>query len=106
VEFQALRFMLVEMAIKLNISRLLLDKATEAFEKEKDSLRYISLAKLYISEAGREHTDDIMHLMGAYGYCKEYPVERFLRDSHCFTIGEGTSEIQREILAREYGIRE
>jgi alkylation response protein AidB-like acyl-CoA dehydrogenase len=106
VEFQALRFMLVEMAIKLNISRLLLEKATEAFEREEDSLRDISLAKLYISEAGREHTDNMMHLLGAYGYCKEYPVERFLRDAHCFTIGEGTSEIQREILAKEYGIRE
>ena len=106
VEFQALRFMIVEMATKLDISRLLLDKATEAFEKEEDSLKYISLAKLYISEAAREHTDNMMHLLGAYGYCKEYPVERFLRDAHCFTIGEGTTEIQREILAREYGIRE
>lgn len=106
VEFQALRFMLVEMAVKLNISRLLLDKATEVFEKEEDTVKYISLAKLYISEAGRELTDNIMHLLGAYGYCKEYPVERFLRDAHCFTIGEGTTEIQREILAREYGIRE
>jgi alkylation response protein AidB-like acyl-CoA dehydrogenase len=48
--------------------RVLLDRATEAFEKEKDSIRYISLAKLYISEAGREHTDNSMHLMGAYGY--------------------------------------
>ncbi len=47
-----------------------------------------------------------MHLLGAYGYCREYPVEIFLRDAHCFMIGEGTSEIQREILAKEYGIRE
>ncbi|MDY6974478.1 MAG: acyl-CoA dehydrogenase family protein, partial [Thermodesulfobacteriota bacterium] len=78
---------------------------TDAFEKEEQSVKCISLAKLYISEAARELTDNMMHLLGAYGYCKEYPVEKLLRDAHCFTIGEGTSEIQREILAREYGIK-
>ena len=104
VGFQSLKFMLVDMAARVDISRLLLDKATDAFEKGAQSVKHVSLAKLYISEAARELTDNMMHLLGAYGYCKEYPVERFLRDAHCFTIGEGTSEIQREILAREYGI--
>ncbi len=105
VEFQSLRFMLVDMAVSIEISKMLIERAFKAFEEDYEATKYISIAKLYASEAVRNLTDNIVHLMGAYGYCKEYPVEKFLRDAHCFTISEGTNEIQREILSREFGIR-
>jgi alkylation response protein AidB-like acyl-CoA dehydrogenase len=99
--FQGLRFMLADMATEVAASRLL----TERSAADKDAGRKTSLissqAKLYASEVAVRVAEKAVQILGGYGYCKDYPVEKFWRDAKLCTIGEGTSEIQRLVIARE-----
>jgi len=99
--FQAVQFMLADMRLQIEASRLLvyhaamLKDAGSEFEKE------ASMAKLYASEAANRVTDKAIQIHGGIGYCRDVPVERMHRDAKLMEIGEGTSEIQRLIIARE-----
>ncbi len=99
--FQAVQFMLADMRMKLEASRHLvyyaamLKDAGQEFEKE------ASMAKLFASEAANWVTDKAIQIHGGIGYCRDVPVERLHRDAKLMEIGEGTSEIQRMIIARE-----
>jgi alkylation response protein AidB-like acyl-CoA dehydrogenase len=99
--FQAVRFKLADRATEIQAARLL----TEAAAGEKDRGGKTTLlsaqAKLYASEAAVRAGEDAVQVMGGYGYCKDYPAEKFWRDAKLCTIGEGTSEIQRLVIARE-----
>jgi alkylation response protein AidB-like acyl-CoA dehydrogenase len=99
--FQAVRFKLADRATELQAARLL----TEAAAGEKDRGGKTTLlsaqAKLYASEAAVRAGEDAVQVMGGYGYCKDYPAEKFWRDAKLCTIGEGTSEIQPLVIARE-----
>jgi hypothetical protein len=99
--FQAIRFKLADMSTQLQAARLL----TEAAADEKDAGRKTTLlsaqAKLYASEVAVRVAEESVQIHGGYGYCKDYPAEKFWRDAKLCTIGEGTSEIQRLVIARE-----
>ena len=99
--FQAIQWMFADIATELDAARLLVYHA--AFLKE-EGLRYTkeaSIAKLFASEAAMRATTKAIQIHGGYGYTKEFPVERYFRDAKLCEIGEGTSEIQRMIIARE-----
>ncbi|MBI3584098.1 MAG: acyl-CoA dehydrogenase family protein [Nitrospinae bacterium] len=99
--FQAIQWMFADTATELDAARLLVYQA--AFLKER-GLRYTkeaSMAKLFASEAAMRATMKGIQIHGGYGYTKEFPVERYFRDAKLCEIGEGTSEIQRMIIARE-----
>jgi len=101
VSFQAIQLMFADMATELDAARLLVYHA--AFLKE-EGLRYTkeaSIAKLFASEAAMRATTKAIQIHGGYGYTKEFPVERYFRDAKLCEIGEGTSEIQRMIIAKE-----
>jgi alkylation response protein AidB-like acyl-CoA dehydrogenase len=100
-EFQAVQFKIADMAAKVDASRLLTWRAASLRDAGQGHTVESSLAKLYASEAAVEVAMDAVQIHGGYGYIKEYPVERYLRDSKLGTIGEGTSEVQRLVIARE-----
>jgi alkylation response protein AidB-like acyl-CoA dehydrogenase len=103
--FQAIRFMLADMATEIEAARLLTLRAAVLKDRsgpgrEKEYAREASAAKLYASEMCKRVTDRAVQIHGGYGYSKEYNVERYYRDARVTTIYEGTSEIQRMIIAR------
>ena len=99
--FQGLQFMLADMAMKLEASRLLVYKAAAAIDAKDPRMSYwASVAKCYASDAAMEVTTDAVQLLGGYGYMREYPVERFMRDAKITQIYEGTNQIQRVVIAR------
>jgi len=99
--FQAIRFMLADMAMKIDASRLLIWRAASIEDEGKERVgQYSAMAKLYASETAMRVTDNAVQILGGYGYTKDYPVEKFFRDAKLCTIGEGTSEIQRLVIAR------
>ena len=99
--FQAIRFMLADMAVRIDASRLLVSRAASIEDEGKERVgRYSAMAKLYASETAMKVTDNAVQILGGYGYTKDYPVEKFFRDAKLCTIGEGTSEIQRLVIAR------
>lgn len=99
-EFQAVQFKIADMAVKVDAARLLTWRAAALRDAGREHTVPSSMAKLYASEAAVQVALDAVQLFGGYGYTKEYPVERFLRDSKLGTIGEGTSEVQRLVIAR------
>ena len=98
--FQAISFKLADMAMKLELARNLLYKACWLKDNRKPYGKEAVMAKLYCSEIAKEVTDDAVQIHGGYGLMKEYDVERFYRDQRLLQIGEGTSEIQRMVIAR------
>jgi alkylation response protein AidB-like acyl-CoA dehydrogenase len=100
-DFQAVQFKIADMAVKVDAARLLTWRAATLRDTGKEHTAESSMAKLYASEAAVEVALDAVQIHGGYGYVKEYPVERYLRDSKLGTIGEGTSEVQRLVIARE-----
>jgi alkylation response protein AidB-like acyl-CoA dehydrogenase len=100
-DFQAIQFKIAEMATKVAASRLLAWQAASLRDSGREHKIESSMAKLFASEAAVEVSLDAVQIHGGYGYIKEYPVERYLRDSKLGTIGEGTSEVQRLVIARE-----
>lgn len=97
--FQSLQFKIAEMFQKVETSRLLVWKSSWDADKGKDPAVSASIAKMYSSEAAQEVANEALQMFGGYGYSKTFPVEKLFRDIRLFTIYEGTSEIQRLILA-------
>jgi alkylation response protein AidB-like acyl-CoA dehydrogenase len=100
-DFQAIQFKLADMATAIEAARLLTYKAAFLKNQNKSATKEASMAKLYASEVGVRVASEAVQIHGGYGYIKEYPVEKFYRDSKICTIGEGTSEIQRLVIARQ-----
>jgi len=99
-EFQAIQWMLADCATEIQAARLLTLRAAALKDAGKDINLAASMAKLYASEVAMRVTDKAIQIHGGYGYVKEYAVEKFHRDAKLTTIGEGTSEIQRLVIAR------
>ena len=98
--FQATQMKLADMATEIHAARLLVHDAARRKDAGEEFGTYASMCKLFSSEAAMRATDEAIQIHGGYGYCREYPVERFYRDAKLAEIGEGTSEIQRIIIAR------
>ena len=100
-EFQAIQWKLADMAVELDASELLVMEAAALAWRGLPYRREASMAKLYASEAASRAASHAVQIHGGYGFIKDYPVERIYRDVKLCEIGEGTSEIQRLILARD-----
>ncbi len=100
-EFEAVQFMLADMATKIEASRLLVYHAAALKDAGMPFAKEAAMAKLFASEAGNWVTDKAIQIFGGLGYCRDVPVERMHRDAKLMEIGEGTSEIQRLVIARE-----
>jgi alkylation response protein AidB-like acyl-CoA dehydrogenase len=100
-EFQAIQFKLADMATRLEAARLLTYRAAYLKDQGKTVTKESSMAKLYASEMSVKVCEEAIQIHGGYGYTKDYPPEKYWRDSKLCTIGEGTSEIQRIIIARQ-----
>jgi hypothetical protein len=100
-EFQATQFKLADMATQIEAARLLTYQAAHRKAEGKNVTKESSMAKLFASEMAVRVCEEAIQIFGGYGYIKDYPVEKYWRDSKLLTIGEGTSEIQRMIIARE-----
>src|SRR5688572_9512185 len=99
-EFQAIQFYLAEMATEIDAARLLTERAAEARDRGEGTTRMSAMAKLYASEIAVRAADRGVQIHGGYGFIKDFPVEKFYRDVKLCTIGEGTSEIQKMVIAR------
>jgi len=99
--FQAIRFKLADMAMEIDAARLLTWRAAVMATQGKRMTRESSMAKLFASETAVRVAGEAVQIHGGYGFIKDYPVEKIYRDVKLCTIGEGTSEIQRLIIARE-----
>lgn len=99
--FQAVQWMLADSAVEINAARLLVQRAAFLKDTGEEVTRAASMAKLYASETAVRVANRAVQIHGGYGYVKEYPVERAYRDAKICTIGEGTSEIQRLVIARQ-----
>ena len=100
-EFQAIQHKLMDMATALDASRLLTYRAASLIDKGQRVTRESAMAKLFASEAAVQIANEAVQIHGGYGFIKDYPVEKFYRDVKLCTIGEGTSEIQRLVIARQ-----
>jgi alkylation response protein AidB-like acyl-CoA dehydrogenase len=100
-EFQAIQFKLADMAMRVAAARALLHAAATAKDRGERITQFSSMAKLLASEAAMAVTTQAIQIFGGYGYVKDYPVERLFRDAKVTQIYEGTSEIQRIVIARE-----
>ena len=100
-EFQAVQFMLADMAMRVAASRALLHAAATARDRGQHITQFSAMAKLQASETAMWVTTQAIQIFGGYGYVKDYPVERLFRDAKVTEIYEGTSEIQRIVIARE-----
>jgi len=102
-KFQAIQFKLADMAMKIELARNMVYKAAWLKDNNKPFTKEASFAKLFASEMGFEVCNQAIQIHGGYGYMKEYEVERHLRDMKLMEIGEGTSEVQRLVIARQLG---
>ena len=100
-DFQAIQFKLADMATEIDAARLLTYRAAWLKESGAKTIREASIAKLYTSEVAVRAANECVQIHGGYGYVKDYPAEKYYRDAKLCTIGEGTSEIQRILIARE-----
>ncbi|MFZ5440903.1 MAG: acyl-CoA dehydrogenase family protein [Myxococcota bacterium] len=100
-DFQAIRWMLADMATELDAARLLVYRSAALADAGQPYSREASMGKLFASEAATRACNKAVQIHGGYGYTREFPVERYLRDAKLCEIGEGTSEIQRQIIARD-----
>ena len=101
--FQAIQFKLADMAMKIELARNMVYKAAWLKDQGKPFSKEASMCKLYASEICMEITDQAVQIHGGYGYIRDYHVERYMRDAKLTEIGEGTSEIQRTVIARQIG---
>jgi alkylation response protein AidB-like acyl-CoA dehydrogenase len=99
-DFEAIQFKLAEMATRLRAARLLVHDAARVKDRGDDAALPAAMAKLFATEAAKQVCDEALQIHGAYGYTREFPVERYWRDARLTTIIEGTSEIQHLIIAR------
>ena len=99
--FQGMQFMFADMAIKIETARFAVYRAAKAVENEERDVSYwAAIAKCYASDVAMDVTTDCVQALGGYGYVREYPVERFMRDAKITQIYEGTNQIQRVVIAR------
>ncbi len=103
-KFQAIQWMISDMATQIEAARLLVYQAADLEEKNKPFTKEASMAKLFASEIAMNATVKAIQVYGGYGYTREYPIERYYRDIKLCQIGEGTSEVQRMIIARQLGL--
>lgn len=99
--FQGISFKLADMATKIEAAELLINQACDLKMKGLPMTKEAAMAKYYASEISVEISTDAVQVFGGYGYTKDFPVEKFYRDSKLCTIGEGTSEIQKLVISRE-----
>jgi alkylation response protein AidB-like acyl-CoA dehydrogenase len=100
-QHQAIQLKLGEMAVRVEAARLLIEQAAKAYDEGRRCDMEAGMAKYFASEAGLENALEAMRIHGAYGYSKEFPIERLVRDAPLMCIGEGTNEMQRIIIARQ-----
>jgi len=99
-DFQAIQFKLADMATQIECSRLLTLQAASLKDAGKTTTQQSAMAKLFASETAVRVSEESVQIHGGYGYTKDYPAEKYWRDSKLCTIGEGTSEIQRVVIAK------
>ena len=102
-KFQAIQFKLADMATAVELARLAVYRAAWLKDQGLPFTRESAMAKLFASETAVKTALEAIQIFGGYGYTREYPVERYLRDAKLMEIGEGTSEIQRLVIARQLG---
>jgi alkylation response protein AidB-like acyl-CoA dehydrogenase len=100
-EFQAIQFKLADMATQIEAARLLTQQAASLKDAGRKTTTQSSMAKLFASEVAVRVSEEAVQIHGGYGYTKDYPAEKYWRDSKLCTIGEGTSEIQRVVIAKQ-----
>lgn len=100
-EFQAISFKLADMATQIEAAELLTYRAADLKNRHKSVTKESAFAKYYASEVAVRVATEAVQIFGGYGYTKDFPVEKYFRDSKLCTIGEGTSEIQKMVIARE-----
>jgi alkylation response protein AidB-like acyl-CoA dehydrogenase len=100
-EFQAIQWKLADMATEIEAARLLTLRAAWLKDQGRTTTLESSMAKLYSSEVAVRAANEAVQIHGGYGFIKDYPAEKYYRDVKLCTIGEGTSEIQRMIIARQ-----
>jgi alkylation response protein AidB-like acyl-CoA dehydrogenase len=100
-EFQAIQFKLADMATQIECARLLTLQAAALKDTGKKVTQKSAMAKLYASEVAVRVAEESIQIHGGYGYTKDYPAEKYWRDAKLCTIGEGTSEIQRLVIAKQ-----
>jgi len=98
--FQAIAFKLADMATKIEVSEMLIYQAADLKNRGEKMTKESAMAKYYASEVSVEVATDAVQIFGGYGYTKDFPVEKYYRDSKLCTIGEGTSEIQKLVISR------
>jgi len=102
--FQAVRFGIADMAVQVEAARLLCHRAAIAADRGLPHGREASMAKLYATEACTRIVERALHYHGAAGFMSESPIQRYYRDCKVFELGEGSSELQRDMIARELGL--
>jgi hypothetical protein len=100
-EFQAIQFKLADMATMIDAARLLIHRAAWLKDNKKQTTKESAMAKVYASEIAVKVCEEAIQIHGGYGYTKDYPPEKHWRDAKLCTIGEGTSEVQRLVIARQ-----
>ncbi|WP_416826123.1 acyl-CoA dehydrogenase [Ectobacillus polymachus] len=103
--FQAIQFKLADMAMEIELARNAVHKAAWLKDQNKPFSKEAAIAKLYASETASRTANQAVQIHGGSGYMREYEVERYMRDAKLLEIGEGTSEIQRLVIARQLGLR-
>lgn len=103
-DFQVNQFKLADMALKIELARTMVYKAAWLKDQGRPFSKEAAMCKLYASEIAMEVADEAIQLHGGYGYMKEYEVERYMRDAKLLEIGEGTSEVQHMVIARQIGV--
>ena len=99
--FQGVQFMLADMAKEIEASRLLTQQSAWLVDQGLRASKHSSMAKCFATDAAMRITTDAVQVMGGYGYMKEYPVEKLMRDAKLHQIWEGTAQIQRLVIARQ-----
>ena len=101
VEQQRIQQVLADVATEIDAARLLTERAAQAKDRGEDHRRFAAQAKYYASEIAVRATDRALQIHGGYGFIKDYPVEKLMRDAKIMQLYEGTSQIQRLVIARE-----
>ena len=101
IDHQAVAFRLADMATQIEAARLMVLNAASLRDAEEPCLKQASMAKLFASEAAEKICSSAIQVLGGYGYLKDFPLERIYRDVRVAQIYEGTSDIQRMVIARE-----
>jgi alkylation response protein AidB-like acyl-CoA dehydrogenase len=99
--FEGIQFMVADMATAVDAARLMTLEAADTCDRGQPFTQLASMAKLFATDTAMRVTTDAVQLFGGYGYIKEYPIERFMRDAKATQIYEGTNQIQRIVIARE-----